>query len=558
MIPRIHALPRPVYQRRAGRSASLLAALLLSTLCIALPTGITAEDGLPPFRIDPSLPANIVVNPNQGLGQCHWLASDILSQPYVSWAYDSSVTVSSWSVIEPEPGVYNWDSLDAQISKARALGKRIWLELHTSEGQTPQWARDAGVVVVGSRGGVPVPWNETYQRLLRRVVHAMAERYDADPTVDAINVAAGGCYGEMTICSASTDKNAWEEAGYTDERFIEAVKKIIDIYLEPEVWDLVGDSTLSHGFVKTPVVLQLGSGLYGHTISVIPPVAEYAMSNYGMRVWLKYNGFGGSYDMAWLYEKYVTQTRVGYEPAGNSLEFLMKPAEFMQTVLKQHSSFLCLQESYYTISDAKWEEARTLAARYLGAQIIILGADAPKQVQVEQEWPVITRWVNRGTAPLMRPERQENKDVPASYDIAIALVDAGTESVVWEHTFTPSVPTTKWYSATPVSIEEVMIIPASVAGGTYDLRVALVNPGSERSDSHRHFRLVNTELDDGNGRYAVGRVTILNEPTPTAAALPTPVPTVAETSEPSTGPSWVSRLLSSLWDWVRSLVAHFS
>jgi len=129
---------------------------------------------------------------------------------------------------------------------------------------------------------------------------------------------------------------------------------------------------------------------------------------------------------------------------------------------------------------------------------------------------------------------------------------------VWEHTFTPSVPTTQWYCATPVSIEEVTIIPASVPGGTYDVRVALVNPGFERGDSYRHFRLVNTELDDGNGRYAIGRVTILNAPTPTAAALPTAVPTVAETAQPGTGSNWVSRLLSSLWDWVRSLIERFS
>jgi len=558
MAPQIPPFVRPGYRQRTGHSASLLLAVLLSTLCFALPTSIAAQEGLPPFRIDPSLPADIVVNPNQGLGQCHWLDSGILSQPYVSWAYDSSVAISSWSVIEPEPGVFNWDPLDAQIAKAQALGKRIWLELHTSEGQTPQWARDAGVVVVGSRGGVPVPWNETYQQLLRRVVHAMAERYDDNPTVDAINVAAGGCYGEMTICAASTDKNVWEEAGYTDERFIEAVKKIIDIYLEAEVWDLVGDPTLSHGFVRTPAVLQLGSGLYGHTISVIPPVAEYAVSTYGMRVWLKYNGFGGSYDMAWLYEKYVTQTRVGYEPSGNSLEFLMKPGEFVQAALKQHSSFLCLQETYYTISDPNWDEARTVAARYLGSQIVTLGADAPQQVQVEQEWPVVTRWVNRGTTPLMRPERQGIRDVPASYDIAIALVDTNSGSVVWEHTFTPSVPTTQWYSATPVSIEEVMTVPASVMDGTYDVRVGLVNPGFERGDSQRHLKLVNIELGDGNGRYGVGSVRIVNEPSPTAAPLPTAVPTLGETSEPVTAPSWIGRLLSSLWTWVRSLFARLN
>jgi hypothetical protein len=560
MKPLIPALFRQAHQQqRAAVRLLLLAGLLLATLSITPLMNITAQEGLPPFRIDPSLPADIAVNANQGLGQCHWLASNILSQPYVSWAYDASPAISSWSVIEPESGVFNWDPLDAEIAKARALGKRIWLELHTSEGQTPQWARDAGVVVVGSRGGVPVPWNETYQRLLRRAVHAMAARYDDDPTVDAINVAAGGCYGEMSICSASTDKKAWEQAGYTDERFIEAVKQIIDIYLEPEIWDFVGDPTLGHGFVKTPVVLQLGSGLYGHTISVIQPVAEYAMSKYGMRVWLKYNGFGSGYDMGWLYEQYAATTRVGYEPAGNSLEFLMKPGEFMQTALEQHTSFLCLQETYYAVSDPKWEDARTLAARHLGAQIVTLGADAPPQVLAGQEWKVVTHWVNRGTTPLMRPERQGVKDVPASYDIAIALVDTMAGSVVWEDRFTPSIPTTQWYSATPVRIEQALTVPVSVAGGSYDLRVALVNPNLAEDNPQRRLRLVNVELDDGSSRYTVGRVRVLNEPTPTAAPVPTPASTAAETVTPSTGSSgWLGRLLSTICDWVRSLFAGLS
>jgi len=189
---------------------------------------------LPAFEINPSLPSDTVVNAEQGLGQCHWLDSQLLSQPEVAWAYDAGAQASAWSAIEPQEGVFQWAALDAEIAKARAHGKRIWLELRTTEGLAPQWARDAGVELVGSVGGTPVPWNETYQRLLRRAVHAMAARYDDDTTVDAIILMAGGCYGEMTICSRQTDQPAWEQAGYTDERFIEAVKAIIDIYLEDE------------------------------------------------------------------------------------------------------------------------------------------------------------------------------------------------------------------------------------------------------------------------------------------------------------------------------------
>jgi hypothetical protein len=530
--------------------ALLLMCLMLGLIAGAVVRAAEPESELPPFRIDLDLPPQIVLNAEQGLGQCHWLAPSVLSNPHVSWAYDSGETASGWVTIEPQEGTFNWAPLDAEIAKARDLGKHIWLELHTSEGHTPQWARDAGVVVVGSRGGTPAPWNETYQRLLRRAVHAMAARYDEDPTVDAINLMAGGCYGEMVICAPQVDRRAWEGAGYTDTRFIEAVRQIIDIYLEEEYeWE---DGNRTHGFLKTPVVLQLGGGLYGHTTAVIRPVVEYAMSRYGMRVWLKYNGFGGGYDMGWLYQEYNMATRVGYEPAGNSLDFLMKPKEYIRTALDQHASYLCLQEPYFNIFDPKWKEARELAARYLGTQIANQGVDAPDLVLAGQQYVFITDWVNRGTAPLIRPKRQGEKDVPASYDILIAFVDAASGSPEFSYSFTPAVPTTNWYTAEPIRIEKAIEIPRSVSAGKYDLQIALFNPNLPPGDEQRYLRLVNVDLRDGSGRYTVGQITVLNEatPTPTIRAGPTPTPTPL----PGETGNWLSRLLRSIWEWFRGLL----
>jgi len=543
-----------LYSRPVRLRALLLLCLMLGLLPASGTRAALPDKELPPFRIDPDLPPQIVLNAEQGLGQCHWLDSTILSTPDVGWAYDASEASSGWKTIEPQDGIFNWALLDAQVGKARNLEKRIWLELLTTEGQTPQWARDAGVSVIGSRGGTPAPWNETYQGLLRRAVHAMAARYDDNPTVDAINLMAGGCYGEMVICAPRVDRRIWEQAGYTDERFIEAVKRIIDIYLEEEyVWE---DGSKSHGFLQTPVVLQVGSGLYGHTTAVIRPVVEYAMSKYGMRVWLKYNGWGGSYDMGWLYQDYDTVTRVGYEPAGNSLDFLNRPKEYVRTALEQHASYVCLQETYFDIVDPKWQEAREMAASYLGAQIVHQATQSPDSIVVGQEYTFITNWVNRGTTPLMRPERQGVKDIPASYHVAIAFVDAASGSPVFEHSFAPAVPTTKWYSAQPVRIEEVILIPASVPAGKYDLRIALLNPNLSTHDEHRYFRLTNVELHDGSGRYTVGQVTVRNQTTTTATAKPRLEPTRPPTAGQDETGNWLTRILRALWEWLRGLFSR--
>ncbi|MEM4724086.1 MAG: DNRLRE domain-containing protein, partial [Candidatus Hadarchaeum sp.] len=498
-----------------------LSTLLIGTT-VALVHQAEAAGALPPFQIDATLPDQIVLNPEQGLGQCHWADPKIISLSYVSWAYDATTKVSGWCNIEPQSGVFYWGAIDAEIEKARKLGKRIWLQVLTTEGMTPQWAVDAGVQLVGSRGGTPVPWNETYQRLLRRVVHAMAARYDGNPTVEAIVMMAGGCYGEMTICNAKQDEAAWLAAGYTDAKFVEAVKKIIDIYLEEEyIWE---DGSRSHGFLKTPVVLQLGAGLYGMEVAR-KPVVDYAMEKYGMRVWLKFNGLSGPGKVDEIYAAYNTTTRVGYEPAATS-DLLNRPDYYVRLALDHHSSYLCMQDSFFAITDAKWQEARELAARYLGAQIVFKRIEAPSTIIAGQEYIFATEWVNRGTVPLMRARRVGIRDIPVSYEIQIAFVDRVTNQVVFAYNFVPSVPTTQWYSAQPVRVEQPIRIPASIPPGDYDLRIALVNVAQPEESGWHYYRLVNAELADGSGRYTVGRITVLGEGTPLPTGMPTPIRTM--------------------------------
>jgi hypothetical protein len=391
-----------------------------------------------------------------------------------------------------------------------------------------------------------VPWNETYQRLLRQAVHAMAARYDDDPTVDAINVMAGGCYGEMAICATETDAPAWEQAGYTDDRFIEAAKQIIDIYLEDEYqWE---DGSRSHGFRHTAVVLQLGGGLYGHTATVIQPVVEYAVSKYGMRVWLKYNGLGGEYDMGWLYRQYSTATRVGYEPSGTNPDLMSQPADYVQAALDQHASYLCLQEMYFSAGEQQWQEARELAARYLGTQVLLQGPQAPEVVTAGQEYAFVTNWANRGTVPLMRPQRQGVKDVPASYDVWLGFLSPTSGATQFESTFTPSVLTTRWYTSEPIRIEQMISIPVSLAPGEYDLRIALVNPDLPLDHEAHNFRLLNAALDDGTGRYRLGKLTIR-----AAAAAPTATPT-SEATPPASVGSWLAAMWRAILDWLRHLL----
>jgi len=146
------------------------------------------------------------------------------------------------------------------------------------------------------------------------------------------------------------------------------------------------------------------------------------------------------------------------------------------------------------------------------------------------------------------------KDVPASYDILTAFVDAASDVPVFQHSFTPSTPTTEWYSAQPITIQAAIAIPGSVPTGEYDLRIALVNPNHSPYDARRYFRLVNVDLDDGGGRCTVGRITVLNEATPTATAAPAPTLTPTPTGGEEEGANWFCELLRSIWEWLCNLL----
>ena len=128
------------YRRLRSSAGALLVAVsiligLALTHCVTVmptPTAVPSpptepapavqQNRLPPFVLDLDLPSDIVLNAEQGLGQCHWVDPSIVSNPLVSWAYDSSEASSGWNKIEPAPGVFQWEALDAEIAKAQSHG----------------------------------------------------------------------------------------------------------------------------------------------------------------------------------------------------------------------------------------------------------------------------------------------------------------------------------------------------------------------------------------------------------------------------------------------------
>lgn len=491
----------------------------------------------------------LVFNPDQGLGECH---SVFYPRPEISWAYPGGADVPWWK-IEPQEGVYNWSILDNLINIAASSGKKVWIQVYTTEGAVPDWA-EGKVITAGTRcegrvggtcnpnlKGTPIPWNENYQMLLRKLIHKMAERYDDNPAVEAVLVMAGGCYGELSICNYNRepDRSQWLAAGYTNEKFKEAAKKIIDIYLEDSyTWP---DGSKTHGFLKTPVVLQLGMGLdeAAGSREISLPLAQYVTQKYGFRVWLKYNGWGNftcgfyqyanTYDVQgdyfWIFKDFVGKTRVGYERghweridcgcSGNCYNDYLFQLGNYKRALNDGAAYGCISHTDITQCSNAGEcsKARQFFAKYAGAHIVLTSPQFNQSQSNTRLFNFTGQWRNLGNFPLIGQKRVGVKDEPASYKFVFYLLDQGGKTK-GRISLDPSWPTTNWFGPDTFQTNNSFIVPNSIRDGTYTFKLALEDEGREKNGNHPLFKLTGKGglAEDLEGKYTLGNFTLTGSP----------------------------------------------
>lgn len=493
----------------------------------------------------------LVYNPDQGLGLCHAVA---YPRDEVSWSYPLGAAVP-WYMIEKDDGVYDWTILRGMVRQAEDAGRKVWLQVTTTEGAVPDWA--TGVSTVGSRcdsrqtkveghsgceaaysldgldhkKGTPIPWNPEYQRLLRRLVHEMAKEFDENSYVEAILTMAGGCYGEQSICEGSSAIPAWEAVGYTNAKFVEASEKIIDIYLEDEYrWP---DGKITHGFVNTPVVLQLGMGLYvTGSLQVALPTTDYAVNKYGFRVWLKQNGWGNhtcgyyqlesAYDVGgdynFIYHDYVGRTRVGYErghwesssPTGSANCNCGGPCQNdcgfqfgnFKRAINDRSSYGCVSPS--DISKCTDATGRIYFAKYAGAQITISNQNLSLSTSGGRQFSFLGNWKNLGNFPLIGQKRVGIKDEGVSYKLTFYFLQQ--DEIKGRVSIEPSWPTTNWFGPDTFETNNSFIAPAGLPEGLYNIKFAIEDEGR----NNLRFRLAEkgSLAEDSQGRYDLGSFNI--------------------------------------------------
>jgi hypothetical protein len=245
-------------------------------------------------------------------------AHNMAIQPatYANPAVDGIVIRTFWSNVQPASDRFDWSFIDGQVQAAASNGKKVILVVLPGA-FTPAWARQ-GVqtaqfvvgygFIQGQTVTLPLPWDPTYLKRWFTFVHALGERYDANPAV--VNVAAAGPTSiseEMSLPNDPTAVAKWKQLGYTLPEYEGAWQETLTTYME--------------SFPTTQISLTFYPGLpipdAAAATAARVDLAKFAFSNYGQHVAFQENGLSArkasasvGYD---LVQQYATQTTTGFE-----------------------------------------------------------------------------------------------------------------------------------------------------------------------------------------------------------------------------------------------------
>lgn len=176
-----------------------------------------------------------------------------------SSSYIDGVTlVFYWSAIEPQDGVYDWTTIDAQVDAATALGKKVNLGVLPGV-FSPSWLYDEGAAqfqMLWTASGwgfplcsmvpLPLPWDAVYQAKWLAFIAQLGVRYATNPAVAMVKIQGvnsstpelflpytrpTGTGIDSTGCQEVDNVAAWLAAGYRPSLIVSAWKSFAKAYL---------------------------------------------------------------------------------------------------------------------------------------------------------------------------------------------------------------------------------------------------------------------------------------------------------------------------------------
>ncbi len=143
---------------------------------------------------------------------------------------------TSWGMLEPQDGVYEWSTLDAAFDTARARGKQVTLHIGASSLGVPRWLAALGVAMytyttpMGAAVTEPLPWDAIYISRYTRFVAALAAHMQTRGDTSLLYAVSDGVpVAEMSIVGC---RNGILSGGtpYSRSSYLNAWKTTIDAH----------------------------------------------------------------------------------------------------------------------------------------------------------------------------------------------------------------------------------------------------------------------------------------------------------------------------------------
>ncbi len=148
----------------------------------------------------------------------------------------------SWAEVERTEGVYDWSSVDSELVKAEAHGKKVLLRIVSGGINVPDWLlADPNVQIFtfidtnpysptyGQPLRMPVFWDPIFLAKKIALIQAAGAHFAGHSSIVVVTCSfANAQTGDWSIPDAPEDLQNWRDAGYTTELMVNAGEMIVD------------------------------------------------------------------------------------------------------------------------------------------------------------------------------------------------------------------------------------------------------------------------------------------------------------------------------------------
>ncbi len=419
--------------------------------------------------------------------------------------------VSTWAELEPNEGVYNWELLDQTMNYWVSVGKRITFRISTEpylysttdgswnyHGGAPKWLGDTyNIPCTIKNAGADIYYDQSsaiYQQKLSSFMNALAARYKNNRYLDIVDLRGYGSWGEWHSGYNSFGSYSTRET---------ALKNTIDTWYN--AWNEKKILALSCSYEFLTDMLP-----DCHSPSSYQQYKTWSAFNYALtknKLTIRRDGVAGAmrkYDKQLLEDFWTSGRKLpiicefwrGYDeydnPSANNRSY--SPETALDDILNYHPNYITLMGwDADSSADEFYTERADLIERgnkEMGYRFVLKKASFNKTVTPGATFTLRQEWVNKAVG------RCYNK-----YPLKVYLTEADGD-VVWSGTDI-AFDQTAWTGENTYSVESTFTLGASVAPGTYDLKIAMVDPVTD-------IPKVQLAIDgkDELKRYKIGSVTV--------------------------------------------------